>query len=104
MSTLQALLAQQAELELKIAEIQREERSTAIAKVKTLMAEFGLSLADIGGRAAAPRVAGEPKPPSKVAIKYRNAATSETWTGRGLQPKWLRAALASGAKIEDFLV
>jgi len=39
-----------------------------------------------------------------VAAKYRNAATGDAWTGRGLQPKWLKAALAAGAKLEDFAV
>ncbi len=55
-----------------------------------------------GGRGkAAP--AGEKKP---VAIRYRNSANpSETWTGRGKQPRWLVARLAGGAaKLEDFLV
>ncbi|MEN9890143.1 MAG: hypothetical protein RLY78_438, partial [Pseudomonadota bacterium] len=33
--------------------------------------------------------------------KYRNAATGETWTGRGLQPKWVRAALEAGATLAD---
>jgi DNA-binding protein H-NS len=42
--------------------------------------------------------------PSKVAVKYRNQATGETWSGRGLQPKWLKAAIAAGAKIDDFSV
>ncbi|RZI81081.1 MAG: ParB/RepB/Spo0J family partition protein [Rubrivivax sp.] len=36
------------------------------------------------------------------APKYRNAATGETWTGRGLQPKWIQVALAAGKKLEDF--
>ena len=40
----------------------------------------------------------------KVAVKYRNAATGDTWSGRGLQPKWLKAALAAGRKIEEFAV
>ena len=104
MSTLQELMAQQAELERKISEIQREERSNAVAKVRAMMSEFGLTSADISGRASAPRPAGVAKPTSRVAVKYRNAATGETWTGRGLQPKWLRAALTSGAKIDDFAV
>jgi DNA-binding protein H-NS len=41
---------------------------------------------------------------SKVAPKFRNAATGDTWSGRGLQPKWLKAALASGKKISDFAI
>lgn len=104
MSSLQDLLAQRAELEKKIIEVQREAKADAIAKVRALMAEFGLSNADLAGKSAAPRSAAADKPVSKVAAKYRNAATGETWTGRGLQPKWLKAALAGGAKIEEFTI
>ena len=35
-----------------------------------------------------------------MAAKYRNKATGETWSGRGLQPRWLKAALASGKKLD----
>ena len=102
MSSLQDLLAQRAEIEKKIADVQREERATAINKVRNMMAEFGLTAADIAGKAPAARAAGTGKSTGKVAAKYRNAATGETWSGRGLQPKWLKSALAAGAKIEDF--
>ena len=104
MASLQELLAQQAELQKKIDDAQRQTRADGIAKVKALMAEHGLTVADLGSRAAAPRASGEAKPASKVAVKYRNAATGDSWTGRGLKPKWLTAALASGAKLDDFLV
>ena len=104
MSSLQDLLAQRAEIEKKIADVQREERATAINKVRAMMAEFGLTAADIAGKASAPKAPGTAKPDSKVAAKYRNAATGDAWTGRGLQPKWLKAALAAGAKLEDFAV
>jgi DNA-binding protein H-NS len=39
-----------------------------------------------------------------VAPKYRNPQTGETWSGRGLQPNWLKSALAAGHKIEEFSV
>jgi DNA-binding protein H-NS len=39
----------------------------------------------------------------KVAPKYRGPG-GETWSGRGLKPKWLAAALTGGKKIEDFLI
>lgn len=102
MPSLQDLLAQRAEIEKRIADVQREERANAVAKVKAMMAEFGLTAADIAGKAPAGRASTAGKSTGKVAPKYRNAATGETWTGRGLQPKWLKAALAAGAKIEDF--
>lgn len=101
MATLKELLAQKAEIERQIDDAARNERADAIAKVRALMAEHGLSVADLGGR-------GAPKPAragtTKVAAKYRNAATGETWSGRGLRPNWLKAALASGHKLEDFAV
>jgi DNA-binding protein H-NS len=42
---------------------------------------------------------------AKVAPKYRNPENpSETWTGRGLRPRWLAAALKSGKKLTDFQI
>lgn len=40
--------------------------------------------------------------PSKVLIKYRDPATGNTWTGRGLQPAWLKAELAKGRALSEF--
>lgn len=99
--SLSELLAQKAALEQQILEVQREERAQAIAQVRALMSQYGLTLADIGARAsAAPRKAGG----TTVAPKFRHPATGETWSGRGLQPKWLKAALAGGAQLDDFRV
>jgi DNA-binding protein H-NS len=42
---------------------------------------------------------------TKVAIKYRNKDNpSDTWTGRGRQPKWLAAMLKKGHKLQDFAI
>lgn len=101
MATLSELLAQKAALEKQIIDTQREERSAAIAKVKEVMSEYGLTLADIGGRGSSPMVR---KPASKVPAKYRDPATGDSWSGRGLQPKWLKAALGSGKTLADFAV
>ena len=41
----------------------------------------------------------------RVVPKYRNPnEPSETWSGRGKQPRWLAAALKTGHKIEDFVI
>jgi len=41
----------------------------------------------------------------KVLPKYRNPKNrSETWAGRGRQPRWLAAQLRSGKKLEDFQI
>lgn len=40
------------------------------------------------------------KAPRSVA--FRHPETGETWSGRGLQPAWLKAAVASGKSLKDF--
>lgn len=97
MTTVSELLAQKAAIEQQIAEAQRAERAGAVAKVRALMAEHGLTLADLSSKAGTPKRSG-----AKVAAKYRDATTGNTWSGRGLQPRWLKQALASGRKISDF--
>lgn len=99
MASLSELLAQKAALEKQIANTQREERQRAIDQIKTLMTEYGLSVADLSSRA--PKKGGGG---GKVAAKFRNKATGEAWSGRGLQPRWLKAALATGKKLTDFAV
>lgn len=37
-------------------------------------------------------------------VRYRDAATGNTWSGKGLKPAWLRAALADGKTLADFEV
>ena len=41
----------------------------------------------------------------KVLPKYRNPERpSETWSGRGKQPRWVGAQLSSGVKVDDLLI
>lgn len=45
------------------------------------------------------------KPLGKVAPKYRNPANpTETWSGRGKQPRWLAAYTDNGRSREEFLI
>ncbi|MEY8875897.1 MAG: H-NS family nucleoid-associated regulatory protein [Leptothrix sp. (in: b-proteobacteria)] len=104
-----ALAAQQAALEKTLREMQSAERQAAIDKIKDMMAEHGLTVADLSESAAGKTrkvksASGDARVGKPVAAKYRNNATGESWTGRGLKPKWLTAAIEGGAKIEDFLI
>ena len=41
----------------------------------------------------------------RVSPKYRNPnEPSETWSGRGKQPRWLATALKAGRTIEEFVI
>ena len=47
----------------------------------------------------------ERRPYPKVLPKFRNPENrSETWAGRGKQPRWLVAQLRSGKKLEEFQI
>jgi DNA-binding protein H-NS len=41
----------------------------------------------------------------RVLPKYQNPSVpTETWSGRGKQPRWLVSALEAGGKIEDYVI
>jgi DNA-binding protein H-NS len=62
--------------------------------------ELGLSEADASKMPAKPR-----RRYPKVHPKYRNPERpTETWAGRGKQPRWLNAQLKSGKKLDDFKI
>jgi DNA-binding protein H-NS len=103
MVTLNELLAQKAELEKQIESLGREQRSEAIAQIKALMADHGLTPADLASKTAAPGKKASTQG-SKVAAKYRDPELGNAWSGRGLKPKWLKAAIEGGRKLEDFAV
>jgi len=49
-ATLQELMAQREALERQIEQTKKHERGEAIEKVRALMAEYGLTVADLGNR------------------------------------------------------
>lgn len=99
--SLSDLIAQKDALERQIHAAQSSAKADAIAQVRELMSQHGLTTADL---IAAPSKKQGVKTGSKVAPKYRDPATGATWTGRGLKPKWLTAALATGKTVEDFAI
>jgi DNA-binding protein H-NS len=95
--------------------LRRKEAQGVVARIKEAIAAYGLTAQDLGfggGASPAPKKTRKPrggaakpakKAASKVAVKYRDA-DGNTWTGRGLKPRWLRAAIESGKKLEDFKI
>lgn len=95
---LKELMDLEVKVKKAIASAQSREKDEFLADVKALAAKRGIAFGDVFG-------GGRGGKGGKVAIKYRNRDNpSETWTGRGRQPKWLAAALKKGAKIQDFLI
>ena len=98
MATIQELLAQKAALEQQILEVQQQAKADGIAKIRALMTEHGLTVADLSETRASGKSAGKGKG-QKVAPKYRDPETGKTWTGRGVAPKWI-----AGKDREAFLI
>ncbi len=96
MATYKELLAQREALDSQIDKARQSELSDAVSRVKQLIDEFGLTQADIFGGSRKGRT---PTAGRKVAAKYRNPETNETWTGRGRQPKWIQ-----GKDVKDFAI
>ncbi len=84
MSSYKELLAQREQLDKQIKEAIAHEKADGIAKAKLIIEQYGLSASDLFSRKAGGKSAG-----GKVAPKYRNPSTGETWTGRGKAPKWI---------------
>ena len=85
MPSYKELVKQRESLDQQIQQARREELAGAVSQVRALVAEFGLTAQDVfpSGRARSASSG------SKVAPKYRNPATGQTWTGRGKPPKWI---------------
>ena len=94
----------------------RKPITTVRAKLKAAAAAEGYTIAELFGTgsasaapAAASRKSGKStkagRPLGKVAPKYRNPENpAETWTGRGMKPRWLAAQLAAGKTADEFLI
>lgn len=85
-----------------LAERQKSERKEVIAKIHELAASIGVTVTIEAGKVSG---RGASRKGQKVAAKYRNPHNAgETWTGRGVKPRWLKALVDTGKKIEDYLI
>lgn len=96
MSSLKDLLTQIETLQNQVAEVRQKEVGDAIAKVRAMVDEYQLTASDVfpGGKTKS-----STKKTGKVAAKYLDPLTGNTWSGRGLAPKWL-----AGKNKADYLI
>lgn len=101
MATYSELLKQIESLTRQAEDLRHAEVEKVISEIKEKMEKYGLTVADLGAQKPSSKVK---KSTGKVAAKYRNSVTGETWSGRGRTPKWLADAEAAGKKRESFAV
>lgn len=87
------------DVEKAISTLAERERKKAVAAVEKAAAEHGFSLSELTG-AAGGRVK---RTGSKSPAKYRNPAdSSQTWTGKGRRPEWIKKAQTAGKDLSAF--
>lgn len=84
------------------------DRRQAKKAAEKAAAEFGFSLDELSDEqkaAAKTRKNKAKKPKTKSKPKFANPADpSQTWTGKGRQPNWYRAAVENGAAPDSMLI
>ena len=90
------LLAIIAEAQTQLEALKRRKHKEVIAQIKELAASIGVTV-EIHEASTATS--------AKIPAKFRNPDNhSQTWTGRGLAPKWLKTLIAAGRDKNEFLI
>lgn len=96
--TYKELVDLQKRVDKAIVERKSADKAELKRKIAEVAAASGFDLAELIGKGASRKGA-------KVGVKFRNPADpTQTWAGRGRQPRWLSTALKKGQKLEDFAV
>ena len=119
MSTLMDIQGQIEHLLKQAAELKARDFDKTVQEIRDKMQVFGITVKDIqlvkrGSKSSKTKGemisrksigAATKKTPEKtiVAAKFRGP-NGETWSGRGLSPRWLTSLIAQGAKREDFAI
>ncbi len=118
MSNLMDIQSQIQKLQKQASEIKAREFDTTVRDILGKMEAFGISLKDL--QAASGKTKGRGRPAAKtkaaakpgvkrksagavVAAKYKGP-NGETWSGRGLTPRWLSTLIAQGQTKESFAI
>lgn len=84
------LEAQAAGIMLQAEERRKIEAKEVIVNMRELIARYGILPSDLFDMTSSGKVAKATRRGTKLPVKYRCAATGQTWTGRGRTPVWIR--------------
>ena len=90
------------ELQKQANEIRALEFDQTVQDILAKMAAYGITIKDLDGSQGRVRKTGTPVT-KQAAAKFRGP-NGESWSGRGLMPRWLSALVAQGQKKEDFAI
>jgi DNA-binding protein H-NS len=82
---LEEMKAQRDALDQKINAQLEKEKSAALQTIRSLVEKFDFSFEELAPKKPRRGVA----PGTKLAQKYKNPETGQTWSGRGKPPSWI---------------
>jgi DNA-binding protein H-NS len=97
----------QFEIEKEIKSRQKDEVRKAREQILAIAQDVGLPVSALIAKAGGAQKANGQKGGSRQQgeARFRNPDDgSQTWSGRGRQPKWISEALAGGKSLDDFRV
>jgi DNA-binding protein H-NS len=96
----------QFDIEKEIKSRQQDEVRKAREQILAIAQDVGVPVADLIAKAAGGKKGGAKKSGGQPGeARFRNPADgSQTWTGRGRQPKWIAEALSGGKSLDDFRI
>ena len=113
MSTLVDIQTQIEKLQQQAEEIKAREFDRTVQEITATMRAFGITPKHLQSGFRLEKARGKPNAKSArgkaghsavaVAAKY-SGPNGESWSGRGLTPRWLASLLAQGQKKEDFAI
>jgi DNA-binding protein H-NS len=99
------LTALMAKVQARLQELQLEKVARVRDKVIAMITSEGMDYAELMEHTSFARRKKSASRRGKVAAKYRNPADrSQTWSGRGRQPRWFKAALKKGKTERSLLI
>jgi len=92
--TLDELLFAEKEIQSLIKKRRAEAKDELLAEFTQKAEKLGIDIKDLVGAKK-----------TKAPVRFRNPDNkTQSWSGRGNQPKWLKEKLETGAKLEDFKI
>lgn len=119
MSNLIELQGQIEKLQKQASDIRAREFDKTVAEIRAQMLAFGITVKDLNSTKASSKAKGKGKPAKTVRATKADAGAKkaakpveakfrgpngESWSGRGLAPKWLKALIAEGKTKEEFAI
>jgi len=97
-STRAELLKLRADVDAALETLNHRRKAEARAAAESTAKEHGFNLSDLMHAEKTGKRKGQKNP-----AKYRNPANpSQTWTGRGRQPAWIKQALANNKSLDVY--